>query len=67
MFQSGQQIELVYPVNTDIVFIENATRRVRNLYVHRIRDLVAEPLTPAEYLRRPYVARSRWLILASEL
>ncbi len=40
--------------------------RKRLLRIHKIRDLVAEPLTPAEYLRRPYVRRSRWLILATE-
>jgi hypothetical protein len=66
MFSPGQQIELVYPTQTDILHVDTAPRRLRQLYVHRVRDLVAEPLTPSEYIRRPYVARSRWLILASE-
>ena len=66
MFIHGQQIELIYPTITDILRIENAPRRIRQLYVHRVRDLVREPLTPAEFARRPYVARGRWLILASE-
>ena len=30
----------------------------------RIRDLLSDPLTPAEFLRRPFVRRSRWLIKA---
>jgi len=67
MFHHGQQIELVYPTITDILHVNSAPRRTRNLYVHRARDLVENPLTPLEYLRRPYVARSRWLILASEI
>jgi hypothetical protein len=67
MFNPGQQIELVYPTITHILHVEKAPRKLRQLYVHRVRDLVAEPLTPNEYLHRPYVARSRWLILASEL
>lgn len=66
MFEPGQQIELVYPTITNILHIDKAPRRLRQLYVHRTRDLVREPLTPSEYLRRPYIARSRWLILASE-
>jgi hypothetical protein len=66
MFSHGQQIELVYPTLTHILHINDAPRTVRQLYVHRVRDLVREPLTPSEFLRRPYVARGRWLILASE-
>ena len=66
MFEPGQQIELVYPITTDILHVEKAPRKLRQLYVHRVRDLVSQPLTPTEFVRRPYVARSRWLILASE-
>lgn len=67
MFTPGQQVELVYPTITHVLRVYSAPRKVRQLYVHRVRDLLAEPLTPAEFTRRPYVARSRWLILASEL
>ena len=66
MFRKLEQIELVYPVTTHIQQIHKAPRRVRYLVVHHVRDLIAEPLTVEEYTRRPYVARSRWLITASE-
>lgn len=67
MFSPGQQIELLYPVSTDVSQIESAARKLRQLYVHRVRDLVEEPLSISEFIRRPYVARSRWLVLASEV
>ena len=66
MFDSGQHVELVYPTTTDVLHIHNAPRKVRQLRVHRVRDLLTQPLTVAEFIRRPYVARSRWLILATE-
>lgn len=66
MFEIGQEIELIYPTSTDVQYIANAARKLRQLKVKRVRDLVAEPLTPEEFLRRPFVARSRWLILATE-
>jgi hypothetical protein len=66
MFEPGSTIELVYPTITHVLRVYSAPRKVRQLYVHRVRDLVTEPLTIAEFTRRPYVARSRWLILASE-
>lgn len=66
MFEPGSKIELVYPTITHVLRVYSAPCKLRQLYVHRVRDLVAEPLTVAEFMRRPYVARSRWLILASE-
>ncbi|TWU18031.1 hypothetical protein [Allorhodopirellula heiligendammensis] len=60
MIQPGQTIELTYPDCTLIGAIRDF--RERRLVVRSIRDLVAEPLTIAEYLRRPMLARSRWLL-----
>lgn len=66
MIEAGTEIELVYPRNTHVLHIEASPRLVRSVYVHRVRDLIANPLTPNEYFRRPYVARSRWIILGTE-
>lgn len=35
---------------------------LRRFRVERARDLVAKPLTAKEFLRRPFIPRSRWLI-----
>ena len=65
MIQPGHTIELTYP---DQNLIDALPRfRERRLQVHSIRDLVAQPLTPQEYLRRPMVARSRWLLLCWDI
>jgi hypothetical protein len=66
MFEAGQQLELVYPVETDVVRIAKAPRKLRQLHVYRVRDLLENPLTVEEFARRPYVSRSRWLILARD-
>jgi len=66
MFDHGQEIELIYPTTTHIYRIHDAPRRLRQLRVHRVRDLLNEPLTIDEYARRPFVSRSRWLITAAE-
>ncbi|MFG0261003.1 MAG: hypothetical protein ACF788_01235 [Novipirellula sp. JB048] len=62
MFERGREITLAYPQSTHVLRVASAPRRERNLIVHSVRDLVESPLTPSEFLRRPYVARSRWLV-----
>ena len=60
MLSPGEQVTLTYP---DCTLVESLARlRRRRIVVKHVRDLVADPLTPAEYLRRPLVRRSRWLI-----
>lgn len=46
---------------------ENGVERIdveslRRFQVERARDLIAEPLSVKEFLRHPFLARSRWLI-----
>jgi hypothetical protein len=65
MIEPGQTIELTYPDCTLVEALANFERR--RIRVHSIRDLVAEPLTPTEYLRRPKQRRSRWLVLGYDL
>ena len=55
-----------YPHDTH-VRLENAVQFVpRTFRLISIRDLVREPLTPEEFLRRPFVRRSRYLVRANE-
>lgn len=35
---------------------------LKHFQIGRARDLLASPLTPEEFLRRPFLLRSRWLI-----
>ncbi len=62
---AGTKIELHYPTCTD-VFADSEQWRLRELLVYRIRDLVREPLTIDEYLHRPFVKRSRYLLIGKE-
>jgi hypothetical protein len=68
MFDTNQEVEFHYPVTTHVRYcgMEIGVRR-RHLVVRRIRDLVAEPLTPEEFLRRPFVRRSRYLVVGTEI
>jgi hypothetical protein len=61
MIEIGQVVEFRYPVTTHVRF-ESPLFEVRAVEVFKIRDLVEHPLTFDEYLRRPYVRRSRWMI-----
>lgn len=65
--QKDTQLELLYPIHTSVKDIHKSNRRLRRVIVYSARDLVAEPLTPAEFIRRPYVSRSRWLIRAWDI
>lgn len=65
MIEPGSKIELSYP---DSTLVDSIARLVkRRIHVYRVRDLLAEPLTPDEFLRRPFVRRSRWLISGYDL
>lgn len=62
---SGQLLTIHYPTCTTIELLTREINYIeRSIIVHNIRDLVTDPLTPAEFLRRPYVRRGRWLISA---
>ncbi len=57
-------IQIHYPRITHVRF--EPRYLPRTIRIERIRDLVSEPLTPQEFLRRPYVRRSRYLVLGQE-
>lgn len=66
MLERGEEVVLTYPRSTHIrLFRPDQTAR-RLLLVQDVRDLVAEPLSVMDVLRRPYLLRSRWLIRAWE-
>ena len=58
----GDETVIHYPTST--VVESNGIWRPRRIRVLAVRDLVAEPLSVDEYLRRPLVQRSRYLVRA---
>jgi len=65
MIEPGQTIELHYPISNTVE--SPSDYRLRRVRVLRVRDLVTQPLTLQEFLRRPYVRRSRWLLTGYDL
>lgn len=66
MVERGEAVTITYPVSTHVRFYDPSRVQRRELVVHEIRDLVVEPLSINEFMRRPYLLRSRWLIKAFE-
>lgn len=64
MLARGKRLRLTYPASTVIGSATDWTDR--EVVVYRVRDLVTEPLTPEEFLRRPLIRRSRWLVIGYE-
>lgn len=58
----GDELDISYPICTDIREFQNSPLRSRRIIIRRLRDLCQEPLTVEEFIRRPFVARSRWLV-----
>jgi hypothetical protein len=59
-------LTLHYPTVTHVRYSDVTKYLQRQFRVLQIRDLVREPLTPMDFLRRPYVRRSRYLLLGQE-
>jgi hypothetical protein len=55
-----------YPTDTHVRLEGSRILRPRSIRVLSVRDLVAQPLTPEEFLRRPFVRRSRYLLRGYE-
>lgn len=66
MIDPGEYLEISYPVDTHVRRFDVVPRRRRHITIHRVRDLVSDPLTVEEFLRRPFVRRSRWLAFAKD-
>jgi hypothetical protein len=65
MFEKFDHLLLSYPTST-LIGSDWSFRR-RQLEVVSVRDLLFEPLKPAEYLRRPLIHRGRYLVRAKDL
>lgn len=66
MFSRGDEVEISYPVRTHVRLWRPDETRRRQLIIHDVRDLLADPLSVEDFLRRPYLLRSRWLAKAFE-
>jgi hypothetical protein len=66
MFQNGQRLVLSYPT-TSLVTVRDPGWKRRSVMVRSVRDLVSDPLTPWEFLRRPMIHRSRYLLRVIDL
>lgn len=65
MYAPDTQIEFTYPESTQV---ESQTKfRRRRVQIREVRDLILQPLTPEEFLRRPLTHRSRYLLTAYDL
>lgn len=64
--QPGDVIVIHYPDTTDVRYPMRHTAGPREIVIRSIRDMVQQPLTIQEFLRRPWVHRSRWLVRAWE-
>lgn len=63
----GKELTIHYPTHTHLHLLASCKMRRRRIAVRSVRDLVTSPLTPEEFAKRPYIARSRWLISAYDL
>lgn len=62
MIEPRTKLTIHYPTQANVRL--DCPMRPRNITVSSVRDLVADPLTAAEFCARPYVRRSRWLARA---
>lgn len=62
MLELKSELSIYYPDST-VVEPRKINWKPRSLIVHGVRDLVREPLSPAEFLRRPMLSRGRYLVL----
>lgn len=62
----GKEVAITYPRCTHVRLWNPADVERREILVHSVRDLVTDPLSLAEFMRRPWLSRSRWLVKAFE-
>ena len=65
-FERGTEVAIHYPLSTHVRFWRPDQYRRREVVIDSVRDLVADPLTVEEFMRRPFLLRSRWLVRAYE-
>jgi hypothetical protein len=62
MFRVGGIVSFHYPTKTNCHEIDRSPVRLRRVEVVEVRDLVRQPITIIEFLERPLLCRSRYLI-----
>lgn len=62
----GSVVSLNYPTCTDVLAATKKRWLERQIEVISIRDLVSQPLTPQEFMRRPFTRRTRYLMRGVE-
>jgi hypothetical protein len=65
-FDPGTEVEICYPESTHVRFWRPDKVRRREIVIQSVRDLVTDPLSVQEFMRRPFLLRSRWLVKAYE-
>jgi len=65
-FDPGTEVEICYPESTHVRFWRPDKMRRRKIVIQSVRDLVTDPLSVQEFMRRPFLLRSRWLVKAYE-
>ena len=65
MIEPQTQLTIHYPISSHIR--NKWAMRSRHITVASVRDLVKQPLTAGEFMRRPYIHRSRWLAKAWDI
>jgi len=65
-FDRGREADITYPVSRQVTRRGCEGWEKRSIVIHAYRDLGKEPLTVAEFLQRPFLRRSRWLVRAWE-
>ena len=59
-------LTISYPITTHLRYTQSPQFKPRTVRVVRVRDLLTNPLTVEEFRRRPYVRRTRYLVMAQE-
>ncbi len=63
-FQLGKTYRIHYPTNC--LLASDPQFSHREVYIRGFRDLLTDPLTIDEFLRRPLLRRSRWIIKTAD-
>jgi|688.fasta_scaffold268685_2 hypothetical protein len=65
-FDPGTEVKISYPESSHVRLWRLDKTRRREIVIQSVRDLVTDPLSVQEFMRRPFLLRSRWLVKAFE-
>ncbi len=64
MYSPNERIQIHYPETS--LINSRPKWKLREIIVRKTRDLVTDPLSIEDYLRRPLIHRGRWLIMGTD-